>query len=177
MARREAQARSVPPSEDASAHGPRHLATAGGTAGSRGPAGSALERAERALADRVKAFTEASEALRAEIAAFSQAVAEAQERPAERELRLVVNRDTGEVEAVARTEQEDDEPPTPEQIAQFFRTHEGPRDPEDAIPTAPSVPLSYRPRNLARERLYADIGGTIIGLGGAVALIDFVLLR
>jgi hypothetical protein len=30
-------------------------------------------------------------------------------------------------------------------------------------------------RNSARERLYADIGGAVIGLGGAVALIELML--
>jgi hypothetical protein len=29
--------------------------------------------------------------------------------------------------------------------------------------------------NPSRERLYADIGGAVIGLGGAVALINLVL--
>jgi hypothetical protein len=28
-----------------------------------------------------------------------------------------------------------------------------------------------------RERLYADVGGAVIGLGGAVALLNFVLLK
>ncbi len=32
-------------------------------------------------------------------------------------------------------------------------------------------------RNPKRERLYTDIGGAVIGIGGAAALLNFVLLK
>jgi len=32
-------------------------------------------------------------------------------------------------------------------------------------------------RNAKRERLYTDIGGAVIGIGGAAALLNFVLLK
>ena len=74
----------------------------------------------------VAAFTEASEALRAEIKAFEATRAEAEGRPAEPVLRLVVSRETAEMEAIeeaGEVEAVADDRPTPEEIANFFRTH------------------------------------------------------
>jgi hypothetical protein len=141
---------------------------------------SALERAEYALADRVKAFTEASEALRAEIRAFDAVIAEIEGRPAAPELKLVVSRETAEMEAIDAQPKEavegDDYRPTHAQIAEFFRAHEQREDanlePERIEPLGPD---EAHPRKLNRERLYADIGGTIIGLSGAAALISLML--
>ena len=155
------------------------------------PTGHPVEAALKALAKRAEAFTEASEALRAEILAFQATVAEAEGRPAEPELRLVVSRETAEMEAMDEAEAAgesaqpngvqvaavDDDRPTPAQIAEFFRAHGAPEAPDPASPEREtSVPAAPRQRNLDRERLYADIGGAIIGLGAAAALINFVLL-
>ena len=51
--------------------------------------------------------------------------------------------------------------------------------PEEARPAEDSAPTrAVRPaRNFGREQLYADIGGALIGLGGAAALLNFVLLK
>ena len=157
MAKREAQAQSIPP-----------------LVGELSP----IARAEHALAARVEAYTEASEALRAEIEFFQSAVAEAEGRPAEPELRLIVSRETAELEAIGRAEEADGDRPTPAQIAEFFRSHELREDPDPESARA-GLPAASAPqtRSLARERLYADIGGTIIGLSGAAALINFVLLK
>lgn len=94
---------------------------------------------------------------------------------------------------------EDDEPPTAEQIARYFRETEeaeearaarlaakgaeserlrdkvrrffnGPEFGNDAGEEAPA------PGVPTRMRLYTDIGGVVIGLGGAAAMINFVLL-
>ncbi len=105
-------------------------------AGARRPVGtgSAVERAEQALAERVEAFTEASEALRAEIRSFAAVVAEAEGRPAEPELRLVVSRETAEFEAIEEADKaRGSRRPRrrPAQIAEFFRVHE---EREDASP-------------------------------------------
>jgi hypothetical protein len=156
------------------------------------PTADPVETALQALAERADAFTEASEALRAEILAFQAAVAEAEGRPAEPALKLVVSRETAEMEAIGEAETAgesggtgddvqvaamDDYRPTPAQIAEFFRTHGEPEKPEpEPVRQEPSAPAVARERNLDRERLYADIGGAIIGLGAAAALINFVLL-
>lgn len=157
------------------------------------PTGSPVEAAVQALAERAKAFTEASEALRAEIAAFQATLAQAEARPAEPELRLVVSRETAEMEAIDAAEAVagnagtgdggqvaavGEYRPTPAQIAEFFRTNAEPEEagPEPAEPEA-SVPAAPRERNPAREQLYADIGGAIIGLSAAAAVINFVLLK
>jgi hypothetical protein len=178
MAKREAQAHLLPalagmPTEE-------ELNLAGGASGPLG-AGSAVERAEQALAERVTAFTEASEALRAEIRSFAAVVAEAEGRPAEPELRLVVSRETAEFEAIEEADKTEEaaDRPTPAQIADFFRVHE---EREDASPPQPGVAATPAAtptgtRNPARDRLYADVGGAIIGLAGAAALINFVLLK
>ena len=157
------------------------------------PAGSSVEAALQALAERAKAFTEASEALRAEIIAFQATLANPEGRPAEPELKLVVSRETAEMEAIdaAETAGEgvetddgaqiaavDDPRPTPAQIAEFFRTHGKPEEPvPGSAGPVTSVPAAPRRRNLDRERLYADIGGAIIGLSAAAAVINFVLLK
>ena len=120
MAKREAQARSLAPAPDS------------------------VERAQEALAERVSAFLQASAALRAEIGSFETALASRQ--PAEPELKLVVSRETAEVEALAAA---------------------------DAVPQ----PDAMSTRNPARERLYADIGGSVIGLSAATAVINFILLK
>ena len=44
---------------------------------------------------------------------------------------------------------------------------------EDSAPTRAARPA----RKFGREQLYADIGGALIGLGGAAALLNFVLLK
>jgi hypothetical protein len=55
--------------------------------------------------------------------------------------------------------------------------------PEKAPPAEDSDPARAETRAViptrvsGREQLYADIGGTVIGLGGAVALLSFVLLK
>jgi hypothetical protein len=176
MAKREAQAHLLPalagmPTQE-------ELNLAGGASGPLG-AGSTVERAEQALAERVAAFTEASEALRAEIRSFAAVVAEAEGPPAERELRLVVSRETAEFEAIEEADKEAAERPTTAQIADFFRVHE---EREDASPPQPGMAATPTAtptgtRNPARDRLYADVGGAIIGLAGAAALINFVLLK
>ena len=105
---------------------------------------------------------------------------------------------------------EDDEPPTPEQIRQFFRETEEaeiersarrarlaaesergwfrrffsapakPAEPEEA-PAAEELSDEEEEevvtRSRGRDRLYTDIGGAIIGLSGAAALINFVILK
>ncbi|MDX6586037.1 MAG: hypothetical protein QOI31_510 [Solirubrobacterales bacterium] len=51
---------------------------------------------------------------------------------------------------------------------------------EEAEVEAPAVkrtPAAEAERNPKRERLYTDIGGAVIGLGGAAALLNFVLLK
>jgi hypothetical protein len=179
MAKREAQARAVPLwGETSPAQGAPALSVAGASAGQSSP-GDRLAEAERALADRVKEFTDASEALRAEIRAFSAALAEAEGQPPEPGLKLVVSRDTEEVEAAAPRQDEADAPPTPQQIAEFFRSYEEREDEvtRASLASGPSAEAEQRPRNRARERLYADVGGAVIGLCGASALIHFVLLR
>ena len=152
---------------------------------------SAIDLAEEALAERIRAFTAASEALRAEIKAFEAARGTAEGRASEPALRLVVSRETAEMEAMGealpapppepaepaaagRPEPEqplEDERPTPEQIAEFFRTHEERATAEVAAPEPPE------PEPTAREQLYADLCGAAIGLCGAAALINFVLLK
>jgi len=176
MAKREAQAHLLPalagmPTQE-------ELNLAGGASGPLG-AGSAVERAEQALAERVTAFTEASDALRAEIRSFAAVVAEAEGRPAEPELRLVVSRETAEFEAIEEADKAEEaaDRPTPAQIADFFRLHEKREDASAAQPAAASPATPARTRNPARDRLYADVGGAIIGLAGAAALINFVLLK
>ena len=163
------------------------------------PAGapSAIDLAERALAERITAFTAASEALRAEIEAFEAARAQAAGRASEPALRLVVSRETAEMQAMGdalaaplaepaepaelavggkpEPEPPEDERPTPEQIAEFFRTHEERAAAEVDVPAPPEP--EPKPRNLAREQLYADLCGAAIGLCGAAALINFVLLK
>jgi len=165
MAKREAQAHLLPALAGMPTQEELNLAGAG--AQRSVPAGSAVQRAEQELAERVEAFTEASEALRAEIRSFAAVVAEAEGRPAEPGLRLVVSRETAEFEAIEPAE------------AEFFRIHEEREVSAAAQPamavTSPASPA--RARNPARERLYADIGGAIIGLAGALALINFVLLK
>ena len=55
--------------------------------------------------------------------------------------------------------------------------------PEEAPPEEDSDPAraetrAVRPTRISgREQLYADIGGAVIGLGGAAALLNFVLLK
>ena len=174
MAKREAQAHLLPALAGMPTQEELNLA-----GGAPGPlvGGSAVERAEQALAERVTAFTEASEALRAEIRAFATVVAEAEGQPAEPELRLVVSRETAEFEAIEQAEKAEEaaDRPTPAQIADFFRVHE---EREDASPPQPGVAATPAvTRNPARDRLYADVGGAIIGLAGAAALINFVLLK
>ena len=181
MAKREAQAHLLPALAGMPTREELKLAEAGASRAAGG--GSAVERAEQALAERVEAFTQASEALRGEIRSFAAVVAEAEGRPAEPELRLVVSRETAEFEAIEEADKAEEaaDRPTPAQIAEFFRVHE---EREESAPAQPAsaeashaIPAPARPRNLARERLYADVGGAIIGLAGAAALIDFVLLR
>lgn len=142
---------------------------------------SAIERAQQALAERVKAFTEASEALREEIRAFEAACAEARGRSPEPVLRLVVSRETAEMEAIDKAGEAapaGEDRPSPEQIAEFFRTHEEREGAQEEASAPPPLPeAEARSRNLARERLYADLCGAAIGLCGAAAVINFVLLR
>ncbi len=114
---------------------------------------------------------------------------------------------------------DDEDPPTPEEIAQFFREHEeaelahaarlereaqgqpgigerlrrffsGPLVEFEEEPIADEEPIrapeveertpapEAKPaRDRSRDRLYTDIGGAVIGLGGATALLNFVLLK
>ena len=169
------------------------------------PTRTPVEDAVGALAERAQAFTEASEALRAEIVAFQAALAKAEGRPAEPGLKLVVSRETAEMEAIDQAEAAgetveagdgvqvaaiaeigdgvpvaavDEYRPTPAQIAEFFRTYGEPGELEREPTSAPAgAPPAPKERNLARERLYADIGGAVIGLSAAAALINFVLLK
>ena len=157
------------------------------------PTGHPVEAALQALAERAEAFTEASEALRAEIRTFQATVAGAEGSPAEPALKLVVSRETAEIEAIGEAETAgesaqagdgvqvaavDNYQPTPAQIAEFFRTHGASEEPGPKPPEPETTsPAGARERNLDRERLYADIGGAIIGLSGAAALLNFVLLK
>ena len=173
MAKRQAQARSISPSGAARAVQLEIPPGAVRGAVSRTDlAAEPIERAEERLAECVKTFTEASEALRAEIKAFDASLAMDEGRSAQPDLQLVVSRTTAEVEAVT----ESDDRPTPAQIAEFVRVHEGPdaHEPRSARAATSSAPAS-RPRNPERERLYADVAGAVIGLSAAVALINLVL--
>jgi hypothetical protein len=67
-------------------------------------------------------------------------------------------------------DEEDEEPPTPEEIARYFREAE-----EAELGRTTRAPKSEG--NPKLERLYTDIGGALIGIGGAAALLDFVLLK
>lgn len=114
----------------------------------------------------------------------------------EPELEVLVDTETEtELEPVAEAEEEvdedDDEPPTPEQIRRFF----GESDPEPAPKPAakrerfydqtrdddrtvwsrltPTVAAEHLGR---RDKIAAELGGVLIGLGGTFALIRFVLL-
>lgn len=86
---------------------------------------------------------------------------------------------------------EDDEPPTPDQIARYFRETEeaevaratrlAAKDAEserlrDKVRRYFNGPETAPVGEAGRMRLYTDIGGVVIGLGGAAALINFVLL-
>jgi hypothetical protein len=80
--------------------------------------------------------------------------------------------------------EEVEEPPTQDQIARIFRQME-------AAEVARADRLEREPRGRpgvgerfamaawkpSRDRLYTDIGGAVIGLGGAAALLNFVLLK
>src|SRR5688572_28035563 len=69
------------------------------------PTQSPIEDAFQALAERAQAFTDASEAIRAEIVAFQAALAKAEGgRPPEPELKLVVSRETAEMQAIDESE-------------------------------------------------------------------------
>jgi len=157
------------------------------------PTSNPVEEAVQALAERAKVFTAASEALRAEILAFQATLANAEGSQAEPALKLIVSRETAEMEAIDEAkaasqsgETDDGVPvaavdeyrPTSAQIAEFFRTHGAPEglltEPASAQVKAQTEPTE---RNLARERLYADIGGAVIGLSAAAALLNFVLLK
>jgi hypothetical protein len=79
---------------------------------------------------------------------------------------------------------EDEDPPTPEEIARYFREAEGfSGSPEAEVEVEAEAPIVERTRaakaerNPKRERLYTDIGGAVIGIGGAAALLNFVLLK
>jgi hypothetical protein len=165
------------------------MATYAARSSSPQTSGNPVEEAVQALAERAKVFTEASEALRAEILAFKATLAKAEGHQAEPALKLVVSRETAEMEAIdeAKAAGESGETdggvpaaeyrPTPAQIAEFFR-HGAPEGlgPEPASAQV-MAPTESRERNLARERLYADIGGAVIGLSAAAALLNFVLLK
>jgi hypothetical protein len=67
-----------------------------------------------------------------------------------------------------------EDPPTAAEIARFFREHEE-ADSEPIVPQA--APAKEKaPRSEARNRLYTDIAGAVIGLSGAAALINYVLI-
>ena len=83
------------------------------------------------------------------------------------------NEDEDEPDAEAEPDAEEDEPPTPEQIARYFREAE---EAELARAARPEQAAKAE-RIPKRDRLYTDIGGAVIGLGGAAALINFVLLK
>jgi hypothetical protein len=174
------------------AEGERRIEVAGRQAQAIAETVSAVERAEKALAERAKAFGEASRSLRHELKAFAETLARAEEKLAPRaaeepELRLVEappqeefeaeDEDEPAAEAAPIAEAEpiakEDEPPTPEQIARYFREAE---EAELARAARPEQATKAE-RVPKRDRLYTDIGGAIIGLGGAAALINFVLLK
>lgn len=207
------------------AEGERRIESAGRQAQAIAETVTAVEQAEQALAERATAFADASRALRAELQAFSATLSDGEERlspqaAAEPDLRLVESpaaqrrpqappTGIGQILLAGDVDEvdEDEEPPTPDQIAQFFREHEdaeltradrraeaeaargglagrvrrfftGPEVEEDGEAAATPQELAVvTARHPGRDRLYADIGGAVIGLGGAAALLDFVLLK
>jgi hypothetical protein len=92
---------------------------------------------------------------------------------------------------------EDDDPPSPEEIAQWMREREEAELSREARRREEQTGLSLRERlreffagpveaageaaeehpPARHERLYTDLGGAVIGIGGAAALLNFVLLR
>ena len=161
---------------------------------------SSIEAAEQALYEQVRVFSAASEALRAELEAFGRSLADGERliRPpeGERELRLVSNEPSDD----AGGEDSDGDPPSREEIEGFIRDHSDP-----GLEREPPSGLSSRTERLRlflggsgagsgerrlgdigpegsaidvsrRNRLAAEFGGALIGLGGTAALIGFLLL-
>ena len=197
------------------AEGERRIDLAGRRAQAIGEAVTQVEQAEQAVAERTAALAEAAMALRSELNAFAATLSAAEKRlspkaPEQPELRLVEDPATGgndetgeepEVEGETGEPDENEEAPTPDQIAQFFREHGDPdaRGTQFERKASGQDEVSERVRRFfmaettggeavsghaaettrlpLRDRLYTDIGGAVIGLGGAAALINFVLLK
>ncbi len=80
-------------------------------------------------------------------------------------------------EAQARSEIPRKGVPVTLSSAAFTAPHKAEEEVEVEALAAPRIKATKAERNPKRERLYTDIGGAVIGIGGAAALLNFVLMK